>query len=182
MQTYCPDKPLQPNPEFETARARALEDLAGAEIDEPITDIIESLNRLPFCYTLQCCFGHFVAPEQPDDHNLALVAESGPSTHFLYRIAYVAFCVDASPDGKRLLNMLRDIPSRVDRDNVQFGCAQWFRDRCVNSYVLQIQPSGRADVDSLTVTRREALRIQSARNRFWDTMREMLTGCKRECP
>ena len=174
METYCSEKPLRPDPQFEQARMRALGGLAEAGIDAPIRDVIAALNRLPYCYTLQCCFGHFVAPEQPDEHNLTPVAEAGPSVGFSYRIAYVAFCIDASPDGKRFLDALRGLPSRIDQDNIQFGCAQWFWDQCANSYVLQVQPTDRADVDSLDVSREEALRIQSTRDGFWDALRTAL--------
>ena len=171
MQTFCSERPLQPDPGFEAAKARALEGMDMAEIDAPIKDIITSLNKHPFCYTLQSCFGHFVSTEHPDDHNLSVVEESDSSDNPLYRISYLALCIRADPDGKRLLSLLKKMPWEVDRDRIQFGCAKWFWNRCVNSYVLQVQPKDRADVDSLTISAREARLIQSARTRFWEALR-----------
>lgn len=176
MQTYCSEKSLRFDPEFKKNKTRALKELAKTEIDAPIQDVITELNRLPFCYTLQCCYGHFTSSEQPDKHNLSIVSKSGPSDDFLYRIAYVAFCIDATSDGKQFLSALRGLPSKTDTKTIQFGCAQWFWDQCVNSYVLQVQPTDHADVDSLHVSRKEALCIQSVRNRFWDVLRTTMNG------
>ena len=174
MQTFCSERPLQHDPGFEAAKARALESMDMAEIDEPIKDVIASLNKHPSCYTLQSCFGHFVSTEHPDDHNLSVVEESGSSDSPLYRISYLALCIRDNSDGRRFLSLLKRIPWEIDRDRIQFGCAEWFWNRCINSYVLQVQPKDRADVDSLTISVREVRLIQSARNHFWDTLRTTL--------
>ena len=39
-------------------------------IDEPIIEIVNAFNTLPYCFTLQSCYGHFVYSGQKSSHNL----------------------------------------------------------------------------------------------------------------
>lgn len=174
MQTFVPSIPLQNISNFAQTKAQTLLDLNKDPIDTPIKDIVMSLNALPYCYTIQCCWGHFVSTSQPDKHNLAVVKKKDIDEKIEYRIAYLALSLENTPAGKAFLDKMEKIPTRIDSSYVQFGCAQWFLQRHANSYVLQVQPSDRAHVDSMTVLREEALLIQSTRNVFWDTIRQFV--------
>ena len=59
METYAEPKPFVDNPDFYLQKRENIEGLTDGMIDPPILDIVKALNSLPFCFTLQCCFGHF---------------------------------------------------------------------------------------------------------------------------
>jgi len=90
-----------------------------------------------------------------------------------YRIAYVALCIENSPEGKALLEDLKDI-SATDSEFIQFGSAEWFWDRQVNSYVLQVEPERYKDKDQVVIDYREALRIQDVRDNFFSELKNLL--------
>nr|WP_321257385.1 hypothetical protein [uncultured Pseudodesulfovibrio sp.] len=172
METFIPSVPLQNTSNFTQAKAQALKNLDTIPIDMPIKDIVISINKLPYCYTIQCCWGHFVNSKQPDKNNLEVVKKNDIDEKFEYRIAYLALSLENTSAGTFFLDDMKKIPSIVNSNYVQFGCAQWFLQRHINSYVLQVQPSDRAHIDSMTVPQKEALLIQSTRNVFWDTIRQ----------
>ena len=182
VETYTKANPLVGNPGYDADRVRALEALSRefskGSIDEPTVDIVERFTRLPFCYTLQSCYGHFMREFRTDDRNTKRVADlSGAGTTLHYRIAYIALCVQGSAQGRALLRGLRAIQD-VDPEYIQFGSADWFwRDR-VNTYVLQVSPLKNACEDHFDVSIEEALRIESARDRFLDELRELLSACE----
>lgn len=132
------------NPDFAVRRRRALERLSDDMIDEPIVDQVRALNGLPYCFTLQSCFGHFVWHSGQDPHNLdplpldPLPPEAVPGS-IEYWIAYLAFCIDNVPAGREFLEALEIVP-RTAPGFIQFGCAGWFWERQINSYVLQAEP------------------------------------------
>lgn len=173
MQTFVTEKEMVPDPGFTERKESAMRDVRDAAIDAPILDIVHGLCALPWCYTLQSCAGHFVDDSQDDLHSLRTLNAASPQTSYLYRIAYVAVCLDDCAAGRNFLACLRRMPD-MDPDHVQFGCAEWFWERQVNSFVLQVQPKDRLHLDSMPVTRDEALHIQTARDRFFSSLRLLL--------
>ena len=141
--------------------------LISGAIDAPIASLIDRIRSVPCCFTLQSCSGHFRGADGVDRHSVReLPACDDGEAAVLYRIAYLAFCIQNSGDGVELLEDLKAVPA-VDPDFVQFGCAGWFWRGCVNSYVLQVEPVRFATEDSAEVDRAEAIRIELARDRFY---------------
>ena len=133
-------------------------------IDRPIVDLINGFNRLPYCFTLQCCFGHFVYDDQPDRHNLEpLPVDQDIKAKLEYRIAYIAFCIESSPSGRALFEAVKTVTT-IDPQYVQFCCAQWFWEKQVNSYALQVAPDRFKDRDTAVVDFKEALHMEKIRN------------------
>ena len=58
-------------------------------IDKPIIELINAFNELPYCFTLQSCFGHFVCCGQNDQQNLESSPVNDPIVKVEYRIAYI---------------------------------------------------------------------------------------------
>jgi hypothetical protein len=161
------------NPHFQVQREKSLRGLTDEMIDEPIVDLINGFNRLPYCFTLQCCYGHFVYNGQKDDHNLEPLPVNDVVTKVKYRIAYIAFCIENSLFGKRLFELLTNVTA-IDPENVQFGCAEWFWGKQVNSYALQVEPDRFKHKDEAMLDHREALHIENMRNVFFQRLYELL--------
>lgn len=79
MQTFIPERPMIQVPDFQARKTAALKHLADAEIDEPVKDTVRLLNSLPWCFTLQCCAGHFAPPGEPNQHTLERVDPQKPA-------------------------------------------------------------------------------------------------------
>lgn len=179
METYIPLKPLVDNPDFIEQRCRALEGLTddmADEIDEPIVDLVRNINNRTYCFTLQSCFGHFLWYPGQDPHNLdPLPPEplpAGPVPGPVeYRIAYLAFCIDNIPAGREFLEALEIVP-RAAPGFIQYGCAEWFRERQINSYILQVEPERFRDRDRCILEYGEAREVERARGRFFDHLRK----------
>lgn len=135
-------------------------------IDYPIVDIINGLNRLPYCFTLQSCYGHFVHNGQKNPHNLELLPIKEGNDKVEYRIAYIALCIENSASGIGFLEALKEITA-IDPQNVQIFCAEWFWKRQVNSYALQVEPEKFKHKDKAILDYREALHIEKIRNEFF---------------
>jgi len=179
VETFTDEKPLTSSPSYDSERRKALEDLeneiSNGSIDAPTMDIVEQFTRMPYCYTLQSCWGHFMVKHCVDDRNIRRVAEIGPKGDSLhYRIAYIALCIQNSSEGRALLADMKATP-QVDPEFIQFGCADWFWETCVNSYVLQVSPLRNAHEDHFDVSIDEALRIEQARDRFYERLRGNLS-------
>ena len=171
METFTEVKEFIPNPDFEKLRSKALKKINYKHIDNPIVNIIKRLNELPYFFTLQCCYGHFLYAGQADEHNLDPIPKSTDLNEVEYRIAYLAFCIQENSAGKVLLRKLKDL-TKIDPKNIQFGCADWFWDRQINSYVLQVEPERFKYFDKAILEYEEALQIELLRNQFF----EKLTG------
>ena len=102
METFTELKEFVGNPHYKAQRLKSLGDLADNMIDVPIIDLINGFNKLPFCFTLQSCYGHFVYNGQKDTHNLEPLPVKGVIAKVEYRIAYIAFCIENSAAGRRL--------------------------------------------------------------------------------
>ena len=173
LETFTEARVPVDNPNFKAQRKKVLESLSDGMIDPPIVDIINTFNWLPYCFTLQCCCGHFLFKGQEDQYHLGPLPIDGNADRVYYRIAYLAICVENSQSGKCLIEGLRRI-AEMDKSNIQFGSADWFWQRQVNSYVLQIEPDRFKYEDSAELEYREALDIQKTRNSVFAGIREWL--------
>ena len=173
METFCEPKKLVENPFYRERRREMLSTLTDDMLDGPIIVLINHLNSLSCCFTLQCCFGHFLYNGQKDPHNLAPLPITDTIAKVEYRLAYVAFCIDNSGPGKNLLATLEQV-AVTDPDYIQFGCATWFWEEQVNSYALQVEPRRYKDKDRVTLDYHEARHIETVRNAFFKRLEERL--------
>jgi hypothetical protein len=173
LETYTELKELVENPHYQTQKKNILCDLTNEMIDTPIIDLINGFNRLPYCFTLQSCYGHFVYNGQKDPHNLEPLLEKNTISKVEYKIAYIAFCIEISFLGKALFKSLKEITA-TDPENVQFFCAKWFWKRQINSYALQVEPDRFKRKDTAIIDYMEALHIEKARNEFFIRLYELL--------
>jgi hypothetical protein len=173
METYTESKELVDDPHYQDQRRKYLSGLNDRMIDTPIIDIINGFNRLPYCFTLQCCYGHFLHDKQKDVHNLEPLPVRTGITQVEYRIAYVAFCIENNDLGKRLLKALEKI-TLIDPQNIQLCSAEWFWERLVNSYALQVEPDRYKNQDTAILDYQEALKIEKVRNEFFLQLRGLL--------
>ncbi len=178
METFIEPKALVENPQYEAQRQKCLVGLNDGMLDEPIVDLINAFNRLPHCFTLQSCYGHFVPPGQNDPRNLEPLPIIDTPAEVEYRVAYVALCVENSDSGNMLLNRLKEI-HLIDPENIQFCCAKWFWERQANSYALQVEPDRFKNEDSAILNYTEALKIEKVRNVFFARLKEFLTRQQR---
>jgi hypothetical protein len=173
METFAKPKEFVENPHFRDQRQRMLASLSDDMLDAPIIDLINGFNRLPYCFTLQCCYGHFVHDLQKDPYNLEPLPATDVVRSVEYRIAYIAFCIENSIPGRMFREALNDV-RHIDPENIQFCSATWFWKRQVNSYALQVQPDRFKDKDKSTLEYHEALRIEKVRNAFFAQLRALL--------
>lgn len=150
-----------------------LRDLTDDMLDTPIIDLINRFNGLPYCFTLQSCYGHFVLNGQNDSHDLESLPGAGTPVKLEYRIAYIAICIENSFLGKELFDSLKEITA-IDLNNIQFCCAEWFWERQINSYVLQVEPDRFKHNDTAVVDFKEALHIEKVRDEFFIRLHELL--------
>lgn len=172
MKTFTQLKELARNPHFAVQKENCTRNLTNEMIDDPIIDLVNRFNKLPYCFTLQSCYGHFVYDDK-DSHDF----DPLPTTYAIetveYRIAYLALCIENSASGKDLLVALKEIPT-LDPTNIQFGCAEWFWKQQINSYVLQVEPDRFKHHDTATLDYAEALSIEKIRNQFFGALDRLL--------
>lgn len=173
METFTELKELAENPHYQVQRRTILYNLTDDMIDVPIIDFINGFNKLPYCFTLQSCYGHFVYNGQKDTHNLEPLPSEDIIAKVEYRIAYVAFCIENSLLGRKLFESLKEITA-IDLKNVQFCCAEWFWQRQVNSYALQVVPDRFKRKDMAILDYKEASHIEKIRNEFFHRLYELL--------
>jgi hypothetical protein len=173
LETFTELKELVENPHYQKQKQKVLCDLTDDMIDTPIIDLINGFNKLPYCFTLQSCYGHFVYNGQKDTHNLEPLPIKNTIAKVEYRIAYIAFCIENSLLGRELFAALKKITA-IDPENVQFCCAEWFWKRQVNSYALQVEPDRLKGKDTAILDYKEALHIEKIRNEFFVWLYELL--------
>ena len=142
-------------------------------IDAPIVELIEGFSRLPYCFTLQSCYGHFLHDHQRDPQNFEPLPVSESLTHVEYRIAYIALCLQDSDPGRNLFGDLKEIPA-IDPEYIQFGCAGWFWRGQVNSYALQVEPQRYMVKDKISVGYQEALHLEKIRDEFFRGLKKII--------
>jgi hypothetical protein len=185
VETFTLARPLVEDPRYDVRRSRSLDELermlASNSIDTPIASLIDRMREIPYCFTLQSCSGHFVLGDGKDHHSVKELANANvEKTMVRYRIAYLAFCIQNSAPGRRLLEDLKAITD-LDPDFIQFGGAGWFWRDCVNSYVLQVEPARYACEDSAEVGIGEAIRIEEARDRFYARVDDVIDDHVARC-
>ena len=173
METFGELKAFVDNPNYHNQRQNALAGFDPQVIDVPIADLISDLNKLPCCFTLQSCYGHFLYEGQNDPHNLDLLPLTDDVEWVEYRIAYIALVIESSDAGLSLFNSLREIP-QIDERNIQFGCADWFWRNQVNSFALQVEPQEHKYKDRAWIRYNQARRVEEVRQMFFGKIREML--------
>jgi hypothetical protein len=125
--------------------------------------MIQECRLIPHCFTLQCCFGHFVYDGEPDIENLVLPSSyKGTVDDVLYRLAYLAVCIQDSPRGREQYADLAALAD-VKPDYIQFGSADWFWDQTVNTYCIQLESDRLKNKDNGMISRAEALIIEEIR-------------------
>ena len=175
METYTELKELVENLHYQEQKQKSLCDLTNDMIDTPIVEIIKGFNKLPYCFTLQSCHGHFVYDRQKDPHNLEPLPIEDSIAKVEYRIAYIALCIENSTSGRELLEALKEITA-IDPENVQFCCAEWFWKKQVNSYVLQVEPERFRHKDKVILDYKEASHIEKIRNEFFVRLEKLLNN------
>jgi hypothetical protein len=173
LETFIEPKELVENPDYQDQRRKSLAGLSDGMIDLPIIELINGFNKLPYCFTLQSCYGHFIYNGQKDSHNLEPLPITDAISRVEYRIAYLCLCIENSNLGRGLLEALNEIVI-VDPENIQFCSAEWFWKRQVNSYALQVQPDRFKHKDRAILDYREALHIEKIRNGFFVQLKELL--------
>ncbi len=173
METFTKLKDFVDNPHYQEQRRTYLAQLNIKAIDAPIVEIVSGFAKLPYCFTLQSCYGHFISSHQKDPHNIEPLPISDSLDKVQYRIAYIALCIENSDLGRALFQDLRQIPA-IDPEYIQFGCATWFWNRQVNSYALQVEPRQHMTKDKATVDYKQALHIEKVRNEFFAQLKKML--------
>ncbi len=158
LETFAEPKELTANPHYEEQKQKSLATFADAEIDASIIDIIKVFNNPPYCFTLQSCFGHFLYSGQENPANLDPLPATKTTSRVEYRIAYIAFCLENSDQGRSLFEALKGITA-IDPDYIQFCSAEWFWKK-VNSYALQVEPERFKHEDTAIIKSEEALYIE----------------------
>ena len=180
LETFTELKDFVDNSDYHEQRREILAKLDIKTIDVPIAGIIDDFARLPYCFTLQSCYGHFVYSRQRDPYNIEpLPVSDGSIKSVEYRIAYIALCIENSNLGLELFEGLEHITA-IAPGYIQLGCAQWFWERQVNSYALQVQPDRFKHKDSAILDYREALHIERMRNEFFVQLQELLQKQQRK--
>jgi len=175
METFAPAQPFVHNPKYRDDCEQVKTALDLNAVDAPIRVIITAFNKLHYCYTLQCCYGHFVHAAQSNPHNLErLPAHDVGQVH--YRIAYLALCLEESAPGIRLRSLLELVP-QIGAGYIQFGSSKWFWEPHPNSYALQVVPERFRERDTVTIEYQEALHVQSVRDMFFKRLEKIAGDC-----
>ncbi|MGB5985316.1 MAG: hypothetical protein WBG37_08420 [Desulfobacterales bacterium] len=173
METFAPARVPVANPLFPVQKRESLAGLISGMLDAPLVEMINALNALSYCFTLQSCYGHFLYPGQKEAHNLDPLPHTRSMATVEYRIAYLAFCVEWGAPGERLLGHMSQIAAR-DPNHIQFGSPGWFWALQVNSYALQVEPLRFKDQDRVVLDYGEALHVEHVRNRVFNQLNELL--------
>jgi len=173
LETFTETKALVEIPHYQDQRQKSLAGLHEGMIDKPIIEVINAFNKLPCCFTLQCCYGHFIYGGQNDPHNLEPLPLTDTIARVEYRIAYIALCIENSDLGRMFFDALKGIAD-IEPKNIQFCCAEWFWKRQVNSYALQVEPDRFKFEDKAILDYEEALKIEKIRNEFFVQLKELL--------
>jgi len=173
LETFTDLKDFVDDPYFHDQRKNYLSRLDIESIDTPIVELISGFTKLDYCFTLQSCYGHFLHNDQKDPYNIETLPVSKIISKVEYKIAYIALCIENSKKGRFIFQHLRNIPL-IDTEYVQFGCAEWFWERHINSYALQVEPTKHMTKDRISVDYSEALHIERVRNIFFAQLKKLI--------
>ncbi len=174
METFTEIKPFVDNLVYQKQREKSLSRFDINTIDTPIIEIVNSFAKLPFCFTLQSCYGHFVYKNQKNLKNVEPLPDSDDISNVVYKIAYIVLCIQNDDRGRILLKKLSNIPL-IDPEYVQLGCAEWFWKRQVNSFVLQVEPKRYKAKDRVSISYKEALHIEKIRNTVFIELKKVIS-------
>lgn len=173
METFTAPRAFVKNPHYHNQRREFLRKLDLSSIDPPIIDLVRDFSKLQYCFTLQSCFGHFLYPGNRDPVNLEPLPLADGIESIDYRIAYLAICIEDSILGKELFDNLVEIPS-IDPEYIQFGSADWFWERQLNSYAMQVEPIRHMTRDKCHIDYGEALHVEKIRNQLFKQLMTLL--------
>ncbi len=178
METFTNARPFVPNQSYEQERKKALlqlkEELNKGSIDPPIMRLLEEIAKIPHCFTLQSCYGHFVHDKEANLHNIVPLSKySSEIEKVNYRIGYVAFCIQDSAAGRQLHQDLEKL-TKIDPEYIQFGSADWFWERCANSYAIQVEPKRSKNTDTVWIGFDEALYLEKLKSQFFKALLEIV--------
>ena len=172
METFTEPRAMVENALYPRERRAALEALDLHAIDPPIRDVIRAFASLPHCFTLQSCCGHFICGPEQDPRTLDPVpARHGGSVR--YRVAYVGVCIENCRPGRRLMGALGAMTA-IDPGCLQFGSADWFWERWLNSYALQVEPARHRTRDEVVLDAAEASHVQHVRDLSFSELRRLV--------
>jgi hypothetical protein len=172
LETFSKTRDFVQHPHYVRDRSNMLSGLMLEDIDAPIRDIVTAFGKLPQCFTLQSCYGHFIWEGQPDAHTLDVLPLLNQGM-VRYRIAYLALCIEKGDRGAYLRDRFAAI-REIDDEYVQFGSPSWFWQQYPNSYALQVEPKRFASQDEALLKHAEALHVQSVRDVLFQRVRELL--------
>lgn len=175
MRTFRRAKPYSDDPDYQERRIAALRDLDSSVIDPPISEIISIYNTIPYSFTLQSCYGHFLYEGQGDEHNTDPLPLKEGIGRVDYRIAYLAFCVENSERGRNLRREIENL-TRIDPMNVQLGSAGWIWKDIPNLYAIQVEPDRHKSKDRVLLDFEEALLIERVRNELFARLEAIVMG------
>jgi hypothetical protein len=173
MRTFRKERPFEDDRGYDRRRRECLAALREDDLDAPLVPLVRSLNALPFCYTLQCCFGHFVYKGRTDPRNLEPLPEECPAETVQYRLAYLALCAENGECGLGLVEGLKALAAEDPR-RVQFGGSDWFWRRHPNSFVLQVEPYRYRRRDRVMLGVAEAREIERVRNGLFARLADLV--------
>ena len=178
MKTFTKLKAFVDDPHYYEKRDESLRKLKISTIDTPIVEIIKDFAKLSYCFTLQSCYGHFIHEGQQNPNNIEPLSNVDKSSSIEYRIAYIALCIQNNDLGKQLSGDLEKI-TIIDPEYIQFGCAEWFWGRQVNSYALQVEPERYKTEDRCHLNIQEALYVEKVKNQVFKELK-LLVHLKRQ--
>jgi hypothetical protein len=173
VETFTEARAFVENSHFNEDRRASLHKLDLSTVDLPIIEIVKGFAGLSYCFTLQSCFGHFLYTGQKDRHNIEPLPADENIEDVEYRIAYLALCIEDSLAGRGLFEELEAIASG-NPEYIQFGSADWFWERHLNSYAIQVEPRKHMAKDRCYIDYQDALRVERVRNRFFDEITTLL--------
>jgi hypothetical protein len=173
VETLTKARAFVENPNFNEERRASYNNLELSSIDPPIIHIVKGYARLTYCFTLQSCYGHFLYTSQKDSHNIEPLPADTNIGDVEYRIAYLALCIEDSLAGRGLFDELEAI-ALANPEYIQFGSADWFWERHLNSYAIQVEPRKHMTKDRCHIDYQEALRVQRVRNWFFEEITTLL--------
>ena len=178
METFTNPKPFTSHPGYVSDREKTLRELEkeilNGAIDPPLLPMIRGCMTIPYFFTVQCCFGHFVHDLEKDPENLISPARYKETIKIVrYRIAYVTICIQNNIQGREMFSDLEKLAAD-NPDYIQFGSADWFWERMVNTYCIQLEPIRFKGEDTGMIGMREVLHIEMLRTDFFERITEII--------
>ncbi len=177
METFTELKAFGDDPYYHAKREETLRKLQIRSIDAPLVELINDFAKLPYCFTLQSCYGHFIHKGQRNPKNTEPLSNCDKDSCIEYRIAYIALCIQNNDLGRQLLWNLKRV-TEIDPEYIQLGCAEWFWKRQVNSYALQVEPERYKTEDRCLLSIQEALYIEKVRTQYYAVLKHLVYNAR----